>query len=108
MAEMDERRLHQTVSLVGLRAHATAVGLIQLTHELVRAGVLDSAAVDRIKDAIARDLMLAPPASVKKPEFEAWVHSRLDALFTFEEPLGEAPHPPGAEDLPDPDAASAA
>lgn len=108
MADMDERRLHQTVSLVGLRAHATAIGLIQLTHELVRAGVLDEAAVGRIKQAIANDLMLSPPASVKKAEFEEWVHCRLDALFAFKEQLGKAPHPPGTENVPDPDAASAA
>jgi hypothetical protein len=96
---MDERRLHQTVSLVGLRAHATAVGLIQLTTELVRAGVLDQAAVGRIKCAIANDLMLSPPSSVKKAEFETWVRNRLDALFACEEPIGEEPLPPGSEQL---------
>lgn len=107
--DMDERRLHQTVSLVGLRAQATAIGLIQLTSELVRAGVLDEEAVARIKGAIARDLMLSPPASVKKSEFEAWVRCRLDTLFACEAPtIGQAPHPPGAEQVPDPGAASAA
>jgi hypothetical protein len=108
MAEMDERRLHQTVSLVGLRAQATAIGLIQLTTELKRAGVLDEGAVERIKCAIARDLMLSPPASVKKSEFESWVHRRLDALFACEEEMGRAPHPPGTEAVDDPGEASAA
>ncbi len=108
MAEMDERKLHQTVSLVGLRAQATAIGLIQLTSELVRAGVLDDAAVGRIKCAIASDLMLSPPASVKKAEFEAWVRQRLDSLFACEAPMGKAPHPPGAESVLDPDGAAAA
>jgi hypothetical protein len=36
-----------------MRAHATAVGLEQLTLELPRAGLLDGAAVDRIKDRSA-------------------------------------------------------
>ncbi len=99
MADSDERRLHQSVSLVGLRAQATAVGLIQLTAELVRAGVLDQAAVGRVKEAIARDLLLFPPASVRKAEFETWVRGRLDALFACDEPIGPEPRPPGTESL---------
>jgi hypothetical protein len=88
MPELDERRLHQCVSSIGLRAQATAVGLIQLTAELGRAGVLDPAAVGRVKEAIARDLMLSPPASVPKAEFETWLRRRLDALFACDEPVG--------------------
>jgi hypothetical protein len=102
MAELDERRLHQCVSALGIRAQATAVGLIQLTTELVRAGVLDEAALGRVKDAIARDLLLSPPSSVRKAEFENWLRGRLDALFAHEEVVGEAPTPPGTEQQPAP------
>ena len=99
MANMDERRLHQTVSLLGLRAQATAVGFVRLTTEMVQAGVLDQAALGRIKTAIAGDLMLSAPPSVKKSEFESWVNRRLDGLFACEEPMGDQPHPPGEEDF---------
>jgi hypothetical protein len=97
MPDLDERRLHQCVSSVGLRAQATAVGLIQLTNELARAGVLDEAAVGRVKEAIARDLLLSPPGSVPKAEFESWLRRRLDLLFACDEPVGHAPQLPGAE-----------
>jgi len=36
MYESEERRIHDSVALIGLRAHATSVGLVQLTAELVR------------------------------------------------------------------------
>ncbi len=81
MDESEELRLHETVSFVGLRAQATAVGLLQLSAELVRAGVLDKAAVDRIKDAIAKDISLSRPRSVSRDEYMGLVRSRLDGLF---------------------------
>jgi hypothetical protein len=81
MDETEEIKLHETVSFVGLRAQATAVGLLQLSAELVRAGVLDKAAVDRIKDAIAKDISLSRPRSVSKDEYMGMVRDRLDGLF---------------------------
>jgi hypothetical protein len=81
MDESEELRLHETVGFVGLRAQATAVGLLQLSAELVRAGVLDKAAVDRIKDAIAKDISLSRPRSVSRDEYMALVRQRLDGLF---------------------------
>jgi hypothetical protein len=81
MDESEEQRLHETVSFVGLRAQATAVGLLQLSAELVRAGVLDKAAVDRIKDAIAKDISLSRPRSVSRDEYMGMVRERLDGLF---------------------------
>ncbi|MGZ3377242.1 MAG: hypothetical protein ACXU8S_11645 [Phenylobacterium sp.] len=81
MDESEELRLHETVSFVGLRAQATAVGLLQLSAELVRAGVLDKAAVDRIKDAIAKDISLSRPRSVSRDEYMGLVRQRLDGLF---------------------------
>ena len=87
MDETEEIKLHETVSFVGLRAQASAVGLLQLSAELVRAGVLDKAAVDRIKDAIAKDIALSRPRSVGRDEYMALVRERLDGLF---EPKDEA------------------
>jgi hypothetical protein len=69
------------------RAHGTAVGLLQLSAELVRAGVLDEAAVDRIKNAIANDLALSRPGSISKEEFRRTTRLRLDRLFSGEDSL---------------------
>lgn len=82
MDEREEKRLHDAVSMTGLRAQATAVGLLQLTAELRRAGVLDEAAVARIKDAIAKDLTLATPNHTPKEEYEGGIRRRLDDLFS--------------------------
>ncbi len=82
---MDNRagkQLHDTLGFVGLRAQATAVGLLQLSAELVRAGVLDNDAVTRIKQAIFDDLALTRPISQAKTEYEAALQRRLDQLFT--------------------------
>jgi hypothetical protein len=91
MDELEEERLHDSVNLVGLRAHATAVGLLKLTAELVRAGVLEQAAVDRIKEAIVKELSLSRSRSASKQEFERSTRMRLDALFAGDLPLGEQP-----------------
>lgn len=56
MDSREGKQLHDAIGVVGLRAQATAVGLIQLTAELVRAGVLNDSAVGRIKEKIAKDL----------------------------------------------------
>ena len=55
--------------------------LEQTLQQLVRAGVLDKAAVDRIKDAIAKDISLSRPRSVSRDEYMGLVRSRLDGLF---------------------------
>ena len=86
----DARRLHTTVDLVGLRAQATAVGLVQLCSELLRAKVLDNAAITRIKDAIADDILVSYKPSRGRAEFEASLHRRLDSLFPL---AGEGGHP---------------
>src|SRR5476649_2247835 len=82
MDEREEQRLHENIGFVGLRAHATAVGLLQLSAELVRAGVLSDEAVGRIKEAIAKDLALSRPPSASKQEHETTIRRRLDALFS--------------------------
>jgi hypothetical protein len=76
----EERRLHDQVGFVGLRAQATAVGFIQLCTELCRAGVLDPSAMGRIKEAIAKELALSKPRSAYRTEFETSLR-RLDDLF---------------------------
>jgi hypothetical protein len=100
MDTTDERRLHSVIGMVGLRAHATAVGLIQLTTELRSAGVIDEDALTRIKDAIAKDIALSRPMSQPKEEYEAAVHRRLDALFSGTEKVGGSvplPHKTSSE-----------
>ena len=87
----DTKKLRETVDLLGLRAQVTAVGLVQLSVELAKAGVLSNDALGRIKDAICGDLMLGRPAAVKREEYERTIRRRLDALFTGEEPVGPTP-----------------
>jgi len=91
MEESEERRVHEAIGFVGLRAHATAVGLLQLCAELVRAGVIDDMAITRIKEAIARDISLSRPRSASREEYEASVRHRLDALFAGHETVGPGP-----------------
>jgi hypothetical protein len=79
------RELHNTLEFIGLRAQATTVGLLQLCTELVRAGVLDGAAIQRIKDAIRMELTLTHSRGHYRGEFEETLRQRLDAIF----PSGE-------------------
>jgi hypothetical protein len=76
----EERKLHDQVGFVGLRAQATAVGFIQLCTELCRAGLLDEAAMGRIKEAIAKELALSRPRAAYQTEYEGSL-KRLDDLF---------------------------
>lgn len=85
-----QKKLHFDLSNVGLRAHATAAGLLQLCMELRRAGVLDGAAVERIKDAIACDIEVSAPRSVATAEYRRDIKARLDKLFAGEEKIGTA------------------
>ena len=89
----DARRLNSEVSLVGLRAQATAVGLVQLCAELLQAGVLDNAAVGRIKSAIADQIVVSYKPHRGREEFEAALHRRLDRLFPV---AGQGGHPAAA------------
>ncbi|HZZ30435.1 MAG TPA: hypothetical protein VFE10_00455 [Phenylobacterium sp.] len=95
MDDLQERRIHDSIGIAGLRAHATAVGLLQLSLELVRAGVLDANAIGRIKDAITHELVLQRPRSAPKLEFEQSIRSRLDSLFCE----GDASEAPPASEL---------
>ncbi|MGY2735864.1 hypothetical protein [Sphingomonas sp. UYP23] len=98
---MDSRagkEVHDLISFVGLRAHATAVGLLQLSAELVKAGVLQEDAVTRIKAAIADELELSRPSTVSKAEFDRTTRRRLDRLFAGEEKLAPGPDQDEATD----------
>ncbi|HZV18101.1 MAG TPA: hypothetical protein VFF84_05345 [Sphingobium sp.] len=75
------RELHQTLEFIGLRAHATTVGLLQLSTELVRVGILDADAIQRIKDAIHREITVARPRGYNRAEFAETLRQRLDAIF---------------------------
>lgn len=90
MEYSEEQRLHDAVGFVGLRAQATAVGLLQLSLELRRVGVIDEDAIDRIKEAIAKDISLSCPRSQPKRDFLTNIRSRLDRLFAGTAPVGDA------------------
>jgi len=84
------KKLHFDITNVGLRAQATAVGLVQLCVELRRANILDEAAVDRIKNAIADEVAVAAPRTLTSPQYRSDVKSRLDRLFAGEQEVGSA------------------
>lgn len=85
-----QKKLHFDLTNVGLRAQATAAGLLQLCLELRRAGVLDDAAIERIKGAIACDIEVAAPRSVATADYRRDIRARLDKLFAGEERVGNA------------------
>ena len=75
------RKLHDCLDYVGLRAHATSVGLLQLCAELVAVGVLNDQAVGRIKDAIRKDISVTRRSKYGQAEFDAMLGARLDSVF---------------------------
>ncbi|UYY59207.1 hypothetical protein [Sphingomonas sp. S2-65] len=85
-----QKKLHFEVTNVGLRAHATAVGLVQLCIELQRAKVLDEPALDRIKTAIADEVSVAAPRAISCMDYRRDIKARLDRLFAGEQELGSA------------------
>jgi len=85
MDSREGKQLHDTIGLLGLRAQATAVGLVQLSKELVRAGVLSDDAIARIKDAIFKDIALSRPRGRAKDEHERELRQRIEAVFARED-----------------------
>jgi len=75
------RELHRTLEFIGLRAQATTVGMLQLCAELVRAGTLPQDAIERIKQAIFREIAVNQPSGYNRAEFERTLKQRLDAIF---------------------------
>lgn len=76
------RERHRSLDFIDLRAHATAVGLIQLCEELLNARVLSAEGLDRIKSAICSELIVARRARVSNQrEFDDALRRRIDAVF---------------------------
>ena len=75
-------RLHECLDFIGLRAQATSVGLLQLCAELVAVGVLNDAAVERIKGAIQKDITVSRRGGKHgHDEFATTLRKRLDSVF---------------------------
>jgi hypothetical protein len=91
MEPTETRRLRESIDLLGIRAQATAVGMIQIAIELRRARLLDEAAIERIKGAILGDIMLSRPPSADPADYERSLRRRLDALFAGDESFGRKP-----------------
>jgi hypothetical protein len=85
-----QKRLHHDVTNVGLRAQATAVGLIQLCIELRCANVLNDDAMRRIKGAITDELCMGAGRRAAARDHRGEVEARLDRLFAGEQPIGSA------------------
>ena len=81
MEQPEVRRLHENMDFLGIRAQATMVGFVKLAQELVRAGVLNEEALNRIKDGIVDELSLGRPHASTSEEFQRTTRQRLDALF---------------------------
>lgn len=79
--EVCPREKHRTLDFIGLRSHATTVGLIQLCEELLHAGVLNGAALQRIKDAIRLELTVGNARISNQRTFDETLRRRLDAIF---------------------------
>jgi hypothetical protein len=90
MPNEKQKRLHFDVTNVGLRAQATAVGLVQLCLELRRANVLDEPAIERIKDAIADEVSVTAPRPLVSQRYRGEIRARLDRLFAGEQEVGSA------------------
>jgi hypothetical protein len=97
MDDRTERRLHDSMRFLGLRATPTAAGLFKLVGELERAGVLDATAVVRIKTAMIKDLCLAAPPHMRTGDFEDQIGLHLTRLLSGDEAPGtracDAPRP---------------
>lgn len=91
MSDSTSRPTTQQLAMLGLRAQATAAGLVQLCIELQAKGVLDQAAVENIKEAIAEELTEHAPRSTTKQLFLSNVRTRLDKIFSGAQPVGPLP-----------------
>ena len=89
--QQDHSRVHLALEFLGIRAQATAMGLVQLCIELRRAGLIDEAAVDRVKDSIAEEIAAHAPRTVVKQQYLTDIRGRLDRIFAGDEPIGAGP-----------------
>jgi len=85
----DTKRLNFDLTNVGLRAQATAAGFVQLCKELRAAGVIDEAAVSRIKDVVADNITLNCPRKANRGSYRQEVSLRLEAIFDGTRNVGD-------------------
>lgn len=100
-AAAEKQRLHHELKNVGLRAQATATGLVQLCKELQAAGILSDEAVERIKESIADEIALTAPRPMLRSDYRKEVCERLDGIFSGAEKLGPAEDMPFADTPPE-------
>lgn len=81
MTETNDRHTHSELNLLGFRSRAAVVGLLQLTKELHRSGVLDDAATNRVRDAVVDELALMRPRHASSAELRENLRKRLDTLM---------------------------
>lgn len=87
MEMKDCHRIHAALDSIGMRQSGTGAGLLALMRELRDAGVLDGAAIGRIKEAIVADIGVSRPRTTSHAEFEHMVRLRLDSLLPAPSPL---------------------
>jgi hypothetical protein len=80
MSERDDRRFHDQLDFIGVRAHVTATAVLQMCSELQRAGVFDAAAMERIKDAMAKEIAMSRNRGIYAEEYQS-ARRRLDEIF---------------------------
>jgi hypothetical protein len=85
----DNRKLNFDLTNVGLRAQATAAGFVQLCKELRTAGVIDDAAVARIRDMVADNITINCPRKVNRSGYRQEVGRRLEEIFEGERKVGD-------------------
>lgn len=86
----EQKKLHFALTNVGLRAQATAAGLVQLCKELHDAKVLSDDAMERIKGAIANEISVSAPRSISCEQYRRDIRDRLDMIFEGDEKIGPA------------------
>lgn len=85
-----QKQLHHDITNVGLRAQATAVGLVQLCIELRRTGVLSEAALGNIKKSISDELLIGPYRRNCSRDERREVEARIDRIFAGEQKISSA------------------
>lgn len=95
------RERHRTLDFIGLRAHATTVGLIQLCEELLNAGILKQDGLDRIKSAIISELTVSNVRISNQKSYDETIKRRIDAIFPSAAGVRPAAHVGPAEEFED-------
>lgn len=97
----EQKKLYQDLKNVGLRAQATSAGLVQLCRELKAVGVLDDAALGRVKCAVADQIALAAHRPTLRANYQQEIMRYLDAIFSGKEnvsAVGKMPYSVGVDE----------